>query len=42
LAEAMDRLYRDRALAARTGAANEQRLAELCIDWPTVVEALTS
>jgi len=42
LAEAMDRLYRDRALAARMGAANEQSLAELCIDWPTVVEALTS
>jgi len=42
LAQAMDRLYRDRALAARMGAANERRLAELRIDWPNVVDALTS
>ena len=42
LAQAMDRLYRDRALAARMGAANERRLAELRIDWPNVVDALIS
>jgi glycosyltransferase involved in cell wall biosynthesis len=42
LAQAMDELYRDRALAARMGAANEARLAELRINWPTVIEALTS
>ncbi|MGO9698341.1 MAG: glycosyltransferase family 4 protein [Xanthobacteraceae bacterium] len=42
LAQAMDQLYRDRALASRMGAANEARLAELGIDWPTVIEALTS
>ena len=42
LAEAMDRLHRDRELAARLGAANERRLAELRIDWPTVLDALLS
>ena len=42
LAQAMDRLHRDRALAARMGAANERRLTELHIDWPNVVDALTS
>ena len=42
LAQAMDQLYRDRALAARMGSANERRLAELRIDWPNVVDALTS
>jgi len=42
LAQAMDRLHRDRALAARMGAANERRLADLHIDWPNVVDALTS
>lgn len=42
LAQAMDQLYRDRALAMRMGAANERRLAELRIDWSNVVDALTS
>ena len=42
LAQAMDQLYRDRALATRMGAANERRRAELRIDWPNVVDALTS
>lgn len=42
LAQAMDQLYRDRVLAARMGAANERRLAELRIDWANVVDALTS
>lgn len=42
LAEAMDRLYRDRQLAAKLGQANLRRLAELKIDWNHVVEALTA
>lgn len=42
LAEAMDRLYRDRALAARMGRANHERLSELRIDWSRVVDALTA
>ena len=42
LAGAMDRLYRDKALAERMGAANLARLSELKIDWGHVVEALTA
>ena len=42
LAEAMDRLYRDRQLAAKLGQANLRRLAELKIDWNHVVKALTA
>ena len=42
VAGAMDRLYRDRALAARMGEANQERLREMKIDWNHVVEALTS
>ncbi len=42
LADAMDRLYRDRPLAARLGQANLRCLAELKIDWNHVVEALTA
>jgi glycosyltransferase involved in cell wall biosynthesis len=42
VAGAMDRLYRDRDLAARMGVENQARLRELKIDWNHVVEALTS
>ena len=42
LAEAMDRLYRDRQLAEQMGKANFHRLAELNIDWNHVVDALTA
>jgi len=42
LAEAMDRLFVDRANTARMGEANNRRLSELCINWDTVVESLTS
>lgn len=42
LAQAMDRLHADRAAAARMGAANHDRLAELRIDWNRVVEAVTA
>ena len=42
LADAMDRLYRDRARSERMGVANQHRLTELGIDWPTVIEKLTS
>jgi glycosyltransferase involved in cell wall biosynthesis len=42
LAEAMDRLFVDRALTARMGEANCRRIAEMAIDWPTVVDSLTS
>jgi glycosyltransferase involved in cell wall biosynthesis len=41
LAERFDQLWRDRALAKRLGQANRDRLAELRIDWPHVVEAIT-
>jgi glycosyltransferase involved in cell wall biosynthesis len=41
VAEAMDRLYLDRALAGRYGEANFARLAELDIDWSHVVAAIT-
>jgi len=42
LAEAMDRLYLDRAKAAQMGQANNKKLSELGIDWHTVIEALTA
>jgi len=42
LAEAMDKLYRDRPLAAQLGRANQARLGELKIDWNHVVDALTA
>lgn len=41
LAQAMDRLYADRDLAARCGEQNQVRLRELNIDWDHVVKALT-
>jgi glycosyltransferase involved in cell wall biosynthesis len=40
LADAMDRLYCDRALAARMGAMSMKRVEELQINWPRVVESL--
>jgi len=40
LADAMDRLYLDRDRTAAMGAANTNRLAELRIDWDTVVQSL--
>jgi glycosyltransferase involved in cell wall biosynthesis len=42
LAQAFDRLYEDRELAARLGAAQPQRLLDLNIDWDHVVERLLS
>lgn len=42
VAEAMDRLYADRALAARLGEAGHERLRELKIDWNHVVESIVS
>jgi glycosyltransferase involved in cell wall biosynthesis len=42
LADAMDRLFLDRAHTARMGEANNRRLSELGINWDTVVESLTS
>jgi len=42
LAQAMDRLFLDRALTRRMGDANRQRLSELRIDWHTVITSLTS
>jgi len=42
VAEAMDRLYADRARAARYGEQNLARVGELNIDWAHVVEALTA
>lgn len=41
LAEAMDRLWSDRALARRLGAQGRERYRQLGISWPQVVEALT-
>jgi glycosyltransferase involved in cell wall biosynthesis len=40
LAEAFDRLHADRALAARLGAAASAHVAELGIEWDTVLEKL--
>ena len=42
LAEAMDRLYLDRARTRRMGDMNNRRLSELGIDWNTVIQSLTS
>ncbi len=42
LAEAMDRLYADKAFAARCGTENQVRLRELNIEWDHVVQALTT
>ena len=42
LAQAFDRLHVDRALAARLGGAAAGRVAELSIDWDTVVAKLLS
>ena len=42
IADAMDRLYLDKAGAARMGVANEQRVSELGIDWSTVIDSLTT
>lgn len=42
LAEVFDKLYADRALAARLGAAAADRIAELGVDWDTVVSRLLS
>ena len=42
IADAMDRLFVDRAYTARLGEANNRRISELAIGWSTVVEALTS
>ncbi|WP_338665651.1 glycosyltransferase family 4 protein [Pararoseomonas sp. SCSIO 73927] len=40
LGAAFDRLYADRALTARMGAAARERVAELGIDWDTTIERL--
>ena len=42
LAEAMDQLYEDRALAERMGAAARQRIDELEISWGRVIEAIVT
>jgi glycosyltransferase involved in cell wall biosynthesis len=42
VAEAMDRLYRDRALAKRLGDANLARLSERGLNWDRVVDAFTA
>jgi glycosyltransferase involved in cell wall biosynthesis len=42
LAQAMDRLYEDRALAERMGKAAGERLNELGISWDHVIEALAT
>ncbi|MDB5457243.1 MAG: glycosyl transferase group 1 family protein LpsD [Caulobacter sp.] len=42
VAQAMDRLHRDRAATARMGAASHDRIAEMKIDWETVVNRLTA
>ena len=42
LAEAMDRLFADRALARRLGEGAHATLADLRIDWDRVVEALAA
>ncbi|MFX7874560.1 glycosyltransferase, partial [Acinetobacter baumannii] len=42
LAEAMDRLFLDRAYAARLGRAAEARIGELNITWANVVEKFLS
>src|SRR5262245_12361074 len=42
LADAMDRLFIDRIRTAQMGEANNRRIAEMAIDWTTVVDSLTS
>jgi len=42
LAQAMDKLFRDRKLAEQYGQANFRRLSELNIEWDHVVTALTT
>jgi glycosyltransferase involved in cell wall biosynthesis len=42
IADAFDRLYADRALARRMGEAARARVAELGIDWETVIGRLLS
>ena len=42
IADAFDRLWSDRALAARLGDAASHRVKELEINWPTIVEKLLS
>jgi glycosyltransferase involved in cell wall biosynthesis len=42
IADAMDRLYADRAAARRMGEAGHERLADLGISWDHVVAALTA
>lgn len=42
VAQAMDKLYVDRAKTQRMGEANLQQLADLKIDWNHVVEAMTT
>jgi len=42
LADAMDRLFLDRIRTAQMGEANNRRIAEMAIDWTTVVGSLTS
>ncbi len=42
LAEQFDRLHADKLAVAKMGTASLNRLAELKIDWTTVVERLTS
>ncbi len=42
IAERLDRLFLDRALAQKMGEANARRIAELSIDWDHVVEVLTA
>jgi glycosyltransferase involved in cell wall biosynthesis len=42
LADAMDRLFLDRIRTAQMGEANNRRIAEMAIDWTTVVDSLTS
>lgn len=42
IAAAFDRLWRDKATAARLGAGNLQRLSDMTINWDHVVETLTA
>ena len=42
VAQAMDKLYVDRAKTETMGEANLKRLADLKIDWNHVVEAMTT
>jgi glycosyltransferase involved in cell wall biosynthesis len=42
VAGAFDRLYQDRALSARLGKGARERIADLGINWPTVLDRLLS